>query len=73
MAKAKSQVVMTFRTTTEINGVLKRMGMVSFLEISLCVGVEKRIVVGTLPIPQTFMVLTSETQLLFDFLKLILI
>ena len=42
-----------------------------FLDISLCVGVERRIVVGALPIGQTFMVLKSKAQLLFAYLTLI--
>ena len=66
MMESNPQVVMTLKTTTGINGVLQRMRMLfSFLEISLCVGLERRIVVKTLPIPETFMVLTSKTQLLF--------
>ena len=62
----------TSQTIVNINGVLHRVGMVlSFLEISLCAGMEKRIVIGTLPILQSFMVLTSKIQLLFAYWTLI--
>ena len=72
MVEASPQVVITPTTKTEINGMLLKMGTVlSFLEISLCIGVERRIVVETLPIPQTFIMLTSKTQLLFVNLTLI--
>ena len=57
--------------TTKLNGLLLRIGMVlSFLEISLCVAVERSIVVGILPIPQAFILLTSKTLLLFAYLTL---
>ena len=44
---------------------------IKLLEISLCVDVEIWIVVGTLSMPQTFMVLMSTTQLLITYLTLI--
>ena len=51
MVEARPQVVMTINTTIEINRMILSIGMVySFLETSLSVGVERRIVVGTLPI-----------------------
>ena len=72
MVEARHQEVMTITSSTKINGVLQRMGTTfSFLEISLCVGVERRIVDGKQHIPQAFLVLTSKTQLLFAYLTLI--
>ena len=69
MVEASHQVVMIQTIIIEINGVLQRIGTVlSFLEIHLCVGMERRIVVGILTIPQMFMMLTSKTQLLFAYL-----
>ena len=69
MMGASPCVVMTLITTTQIN---QRMEIVlSFLEISLNVGVQRRIVVGILPIPQTFIMITSKTQLYFVYLTLI--
>ena len=73
MVETKPQEAMTPTTTIGINGVLPRMEMVlSFLTISLCVGVERRIVVGILPTPQTVMVVKSKAQLLLAYLTLIL-
>ena len=72
MMKASPNVVMALITTTKNNWLLQRMRMVSsFLEISLNVGVERRIVIGILPRPQTFIMLTSKTQLFFAYLTLI--
>ena len=72
MVEARSQVVMNLTTTFGINEVLLRMGMVlSFLGISLCVGVGRRMVVGILSIQKTFIVLISKAQLFFACLSLI--
>ena len=44
--EASNIVVMTLATTMKINGVLQRVGMaLTFMETSLYVGVERRIVV----------------------------
>ena len=51
MVEASPHVVMTLITTTKIDGVLQRMGVVfGVLEISLCVHVERKIVVRTIHI-----------------------
>ena len=72
MVEASPHVVMTLITTTKIDGVLQRMGVVfGVLEISLCVHVERKIVVRTIHIPQTFIMLASKTQLLFAYFTVI--
>ena len=61
MVDTNPQVVITLATASKINGVLQRIGtLLSFLEISLYVGVERRIVVGILPISQTLIMLTRK-------------
>ena len=38
------------------------------LEVSFCIGSERKVVVGILPISQTFTILTSKKKLLFAIL-----
>lgn len=65
MLEKNHQVMTTLANTTKINGIHPRVEMVScFLDRSLFVGAERRIMVGILPIPKAFIMLTSKIQLL---------
>ena len=68
LAETSLQVVMTQAPTTKINGVLLGMGIVwSFLELRLCVDVDRRIVVEIL-----YILLTKKNKQFFAYLVLTL-